>query len=182
MTEPARQYGPATGQGQAAGLVSRTLAAVVDVLVVLAVGLAALLAAGAVRFMVAGPPFALPHLPPRTSSACGAVLAVGYLAGSWLTAGRTAGDRLMGLRVTGRSGRPLGPGRALLRAVLCVAFPWGLLWIPVSRYGRSLQDLAVASVVVHDWHRGPPGRHSPVPGDDRRRGRRLNGPRNPPDP
>ncbi len=137
---------------------SRAVAAVVDAGVVLALGLATLLAAGALRFMVTGPPFALPHLPPRVSSTCAAVLTVGYLAGSWLTAGRTAGGRLMGIRVAGRSGRPLGPGRALLRAVLCVAFPWGLLWIPVSRRGRSLQDLVVASTVVHDWYRGPPGR------------------------
>ncbi|POX37046.1 RDD family protein [Streptomyces sp. Ru73] len=157
MTAPVPRRGPAEVQGQAAGLVSRAVAAVVDALAVLALGLAALLAAGAVRFMVAGPPFTLPHLPPRLSTACAAVLAVGYLTVSWLTAGRTAGGRLMGLRVAGRSGRPLGPGRALLRAVLCVAFPWGLLWIPLGRYGRSLQDLIVASTVVHDWYPGPPG-------------------------
>ncbi|WP_223731942.1 RDD family protein [Streptomyces purpurogeneiscleroticus] len=171
MTGPRRQDDPVRMQGRAAGLVSRTVAALIDTFAVLGIGLAALLAAGAVRFMVAGPPFALPHLPPRISTACGAALAVGYLAGGWLTAGRTAGARLMGLRVAARSGRPLGPGRALLRAALCVAFPWGLLWIPVSRHGRSLQDLVVASVVVHDWH----GRTSPVPGDAARRARRLNG-------
>ncbi|WP_052863179.1 RDD family protein [Streptomyces niger] len=158
MTTSAPRPGPAALQGRPAGLVSRAVAAVVDAGVVLALGLATLLAAGALRFMVTGPPFALPHLPPRVSSTCAAVLTVGYLAGSWLTAGRTAGGRLMGIRVAGRSGRPLGPGRALLRAVLCVAFPWGLLWIPVSRRGRSLQDLVVASTVVHDWYRGPPGR------------------------
>jgi uncharacterized RDD family membrane protein YckC len=77
----------------------------------------------------------------------GWILAVLYLAVSWASTGGTVGDRLMGLRVTGRGGRLLGVPRALLRAALYLVFPVGLFWIPFSRRRASLQDLAVATSV-----------------------------------
>lgn len=144
-------------QGCPAGLVSRAVAAVVDAVAVLGIGLAALLTAGVVRFAAFGPPFGIPALPRHLTTACGAVLAVAYLTAAWSTAGRTAGSLVMGLRVTGRTGAPVGLGRALLRAVLCVFLPLGLLWIPFGRRRASVQDVLTATRVVHDWHRGPPG-------------------------
>jgi hypothetical protein len=50
--------------------------------------------------------------------------------------------------------RPLS---ALLRAILCVIFPIGLLWSVVSDSSRSLQDVLLRTSVIYDWNvRVPP--------------------------
>ena len=107
------------------------------------------------RFLVSPLSFRWPVPSSVLSVAIGMLLAVGYLTVGWATVGRTGGAAVLGLRVlsTGRS--RLGWARAVLRAVLCVVFPVGLLWSAVSRERRSLQDLVVRSVVVYDWHRSP---------------------------
>jgi uncharacterized RDD family membrane protein YckC len=38
---------------------------------------------------------------------------------------------------------------ALLRAVACVVFPIGLLWVAVDKERRSLQDLLFGSRVIY---------------------------------
>ncbi|MGN9819801.1 RDD family protein [Streptomyces sp. SD11] len=137
--------------GEAAGLVSRTLAGLVDAFVVTGLGLAVQLGAGALRLLATGPPFRLPDPPTWLSGLCGWTIALLYLAGSWVVTGSTVGDRLLGLRVTGRAdGRLLGVPRALTRAALCLLFPLGLLWIPVSGRRASVQDLAVSTAVHYD--------------------------------
>ncbi|KUF18267.1 RDD family protein [Streptomyces silvensis] len=142
--------GPPPARGEPAGLVSRAFARLVDALVVAGIGLAAELGGGAARLLVAGPPFEIPDPPGWLTAVAGSLIAVLYLTAGWGLVGRTVGDHVLGLRVSGRSGRPLGPGRALLRAVLCLMFPLGLLWVPWSRRRASAQDLVVASAVVHD--------------------------------
>ena len=57
----------------------------------------------------------------------------------------------MGLRVTDRSGGKLHGPRALLRAVVCAAFPVGLVWCAIDRRSRALHDLLVGSQVTYDW-------------------------------
>jgi uncharacterized RDD family membrane protein YckC len=79
------------------------------------------------------------------------VVLVCYLTSSWAIAGRTYGDRVLGLRVVDRLGRAPRPGRALLRAVLCAIFPLGLLWVAVRRDRMSVQDLVVRTSVIYDW-------------------------------
>ncbi|WP_051135531.1 RDD family protein [Streptomyces sp. 351MFTsu5.1] len=152
MTAPARARRPQEVQGRPAGLVSRTAAAAVDLLVVLAILLAAEAGYAAAHRLLVGPPFAFPDPGPAATAALGSGALVVYLACGWLFGGRTAGDQLMGLRVTDRSGRRLTSGAALIRALLCVALPVGLLWIPFSRRGASLQDAVTGSAVVHDWY------------------------------
>ena len=58
---------------------------------------------------------------------------------------------MIGLRVVGRGGRPLGFTAALARAVVCAVFPLGLLWTAVSRENRSVADLLLRTSVVYDW-------------------------------
>jgi uncharacterized RDD family membrane protein YckC len=144
-------------QGHQAGFVSRVAADAVDLGVVWLIGVSALLSAGVVRYLVAGPPFRPPVLPPWLSTAAGTVICVGYLTAGWATTGRTVGKQLVGLRVVSRSGRRLLFRQALPRAVLYVAFPAGLLWVLVSRSNASVQDLVVRSVVVYDWSYRPAG-------------------------
>jgi len=151
-------------QGHRAGFISRLVADALDLGVVWVIGLSVLLFAGVVRYLLAARPFQLPVLPSWQLPAGGAVIAVAYLTSGWASTGRTAGKQVAGLRVTDRSGRRLPVGRALLRAVLYVLFPAGLLWILVSRHNASVQDLIVGSVVVYDWHYHPPD-ESPASGD-----------------
>jgi len=42
-------------------------------------------------------------------------------------------------------------GWSLIRALLCVYFPFGLLWAGIDRRHRSVQDLILRTSVVHDW-------------------------------
>ncbi len=171
MTPPSPTISPSHLQGRTAGPVSRALAAVADALVVLGIAVLTGPAVGAVRFLVSGPPFAVPRPSDQVTAVFGCCLAVGYLAAGWSVTGRTVGGRLMGLRVVRRSGRRLRAGRALLRAVLCVALPLGLLWALPSRRNASVADLVVRSAVVHDWHGrygGRAARRTGVAGSARR--------------
>ena len=138
-------------QGQRAGIVSRTVADVIDLGLVGALCGAALLLYGVADYVLTGEPFALPHLPRPVGVAGSALIAVGYLFGGWAVAGRTPGKQVAGLRVVAASGRRLPAGRAALRAVLCVLLPLGLLWALVSRRNASLQDLLVRTAVLYDW-------------------------------
>ena len=156
MTAPTRHPAAAALQGHHAGLISRLVADVVDLGVVWGMGLAAMLVTGVVRSLLDGPPFLLPVLPGWMVTAAGGALAVGYLAFGWAGTGRTVGKQLAGLRVLDRSGRRLSMRHALLRAVLYVAFPAGLLWALASRRNASVQDLVVGSVVIYDWRYHPP--------------------------
>jgi uncharacterized RDD family membrane protein YckC len=79
-------------------------------------------------------------------------MAIGYLTFGWATTGRTLGKQLAGLRAVNRGGGRLPYPRALLRAVLCVLFPVGLLWVLVSRRNYAVHDLLVRSAVVYDWY------------------------------
>lgn len=134
-------------RGDTAGVVSRCLAALVDALVVAGIGLAVQFAFGGLRLLVDGPPFRMPDLSVWLTGALGWVVAVLYLTVCWASTGGTVGDWLLGLRVTGRTGRLLGVPRALVRAVLCIVLPVGLLWIPFSRRHASAQDVVMASAV-----------------------------------
>ncbi|MGW3140495.1 RDD family protein [Streptomyces sp. NPDC001139] len=142
-----RQGREGTPEGDVAGVVTRCLAALVDALVVAGIGLAAQFGYAGLRLLVTGPPLRMPDLADWVTALVGWITAVLYLAVCWTATGGTVGDRLLGLRVTGRGGRLIGIPRALLRAVLCLVFPVGLFWVPFSRRRASLQDVAVATSV-----------------------------------
>jgi uncharacterized RDD family membrane protein YckC len=138
-------------QGHPAGLVSRSIANVIDGVLVSVVLVAGYAAIEAVIF-VADPQafaFADPSLGWVVLSAVW--VTVVYFTGAWTFTGRTYGCHLMGLRVVGRRGRRVRPLVALVRAVLCVVFPVGLLWCAVSPQERSLQDVLLRTSVVYDW-------------------------------
>jgi uncharacterized RDD family membrane protein YckC len=145
-----------TLQGHPAGLASRAVADLLDLGVAWMLGLAALLLGGVARYLLTGPPFRLPALPPSLSAPLVTLLAVGYLTVGWAVTGRTPGKQLAGLRVVDRSGRRLRPRRALLRALLCVLFPAGLLWVLISQRNAAVHDLLARSAVVYDWSYGAP--------------------------
>jgi uncharacterized RDD family membrane protein YckC len=143
-------------QGHPAGLVTRVTAAVLDgavVVLTLVVGYAVL---AALLFMVNPRSFSLPDSGWLLSLSVGLLVLVVYLSAAWWISGRSYGCLVMGLRVVGHHGDNPRLLEALARALLCVAFPIGLLWTLVSRDNRSLQDLVLRTSVVYDWQPARP--------------------------
>jgi hypothetical protein len=135
-----------------AGVVTRLLAAGVDVVVVVLLTVALDLAAAGLRFMWSPVDFQWPRPAVLTAGVVLLAVAALYLTVGWATTGRTYGGRLLGLRVlSGRRGL-LGWTRSFLRALGCVLWPVGLLWCGISPSRSSLQDVVFRSVVVYDAH------------------------------
>lgn len=150
MTRPANEPSIRGRQGTRAGIVSRLLANGLDLLAAVAIGMAVLLAVSAVAGLFTRSfTFLTPSQPARGILA--AALLVVYLGYGWGLGGRTFGKTVLGLRVVDRAGGDISTGRGLLRAVLYLVFPPGLLWSVVSRRNASLQDLILGTAVVHDW-------------------------------
>jgi uncharacterized RDD family membrane protein YckC len=164
---PATEAGAAgtrTSPPAHAGVVTRLLAAAVDAaVVVLLTALLDLAAAGA-RFLWSPVDFRWPR--PTMVVTVGVLLlvAVVYLAVGWALTGRTYGSRLMGLRVLTSRTELLGWTRSVLRALITVLWPVGMLWCVISRTRLSLADVVLRTVVVYDAQpyahargEGPPG-------------------------
>ena len=133
-----------------AGMVSRGLAALVDMVVVI-VAMGLLYLGLALTMLMLNPTsfrFPAPNL--IFSTAVTAAVSVLYLTACWTLSGRTVGAILLGIRVVGRRAQRLGIAVAIPRAVACVLFPIGLLWVAVDRQRRSIQDIALGSRVVYD--------------------------------
>jgi uncharacterized RDD family membrane protein YckC len=81
----------------------------------------------------------------------GIVVVVPYLAITWATTGRSYGDALLGLRVVNHRGERMHVAGAVVRALACVVFPVGVLWVAVSPANRSLQDIVLRTSVIYDW-------------------------------
>lgn len=138
-------------QGQRAGIVTRVAASVVDLLVVI---FAICLIYGGIAlatFIIRPSSF---HWPSNISWSVPVVyfvLLTAYLSFSWAGTGRTYGAALLGVRVVNYKGATMRLPGAILRAVLCVVFPIGLLWVAVSSANRSVQDLIFRTSVIYDW-------------------------------
>jgi uncharacterized RDD family membrane protein YckC len=146
-------------QGKPAGLISRTIANILDLGLVFAFVAGTYVVWAGVKFLWQGRDFTRPTPGFALAFAFMTVVHIVYFAAAWTTSGRTFGDRLMGLRVVGRSGRTLGFGWASIRAVLCVYFPFGLMWAGIDRQHRSVQDLILRTSVIHDWSVRPVDPH-----------------------
>jgi uncharacterized RDD family membrane protein YckC len=130
-----------------AGLVSRGIVAVLDLIVVLVTLCIAYLAAVLLRLALLVHEFRWPTTDPFFTAGAVVVLSVLYLAGCWSVSGRTPGAVAMGLQVVSAAGRPLSFPVALLRAVIVVLFPVGLLWSAVDARRRAVADLLLGTRV-----------------------------------
>ncbi len=146
-------------QGLRAGVVSRVLANTVDFLVLVATLGGIYLVVAAILFLVNPTSFHFPSVSWGVVLAVGAGLSVIYLTACWGTVERTYGDHVLGLRVVSFRGHRMRWAGALVRAVLCVVFPIGVLWCAVNSRNRSVADIIVRSSVVYDW--GPAGGQRP---------------------
>ncbi len=147
LPQAARQY-----QGRPAGLISRFLAAAVDLLVVIAALVGVYACWAGFLFLLRPARFQFPDPSIVLGSGAGLVVLTLYLTAAWAMTGRTYGDHVMGLRVVDRAGRVMRLPRALLRALLCALFPIGLFWVAVSARNNSLQDIVSRTSVMYDWH------------------------------
>ena len=138
-------------QGRRAGVVSRFLADAIDLAVIVGVLVAIYFTAAATRFLLHPRRFTWPEPSGFNLVALGWILLLAYLAIGWSNTGRTFGKTVLGLRVVSGGGDRLPFLRALLRSLVCVAFPIGLFWCVVSREHASVADLLVRSSVVYDW-------------------------------
>jgi len=134
---------------RAAGIITRGLAAIIDLVVVLVI--MGVLYGGLVlvRLVYSPTAFSLPSLNAVFSTVVTFGVAVVYLTGCWTVSGSTAGAVTMGLRVVGRRSPRVSLLVGLLRAICCVLFPIGLLWVVVDRQRRSLQDIVFRTRVIY---------------------------------
>jgi uncharacterized RDD family membrane protein YckC len=142
-------------------VVTRLAAAALDAVVVGALLVLAYAATSVGLFLLDPRRFQFPRVGLLFSMASAFVTLVAYQTLAWWLTGRTYGDRVMGLRVIGVRGRPLGFVGALVRAAFTASVPIGLLWVALSRENRSIQDVVLRTSVIYDWQ--PSG--TPVPGD-----------------
>ncbi|MDI9977629.1 RDD family protein [Rhodococcus sp. IEGM 1307] len=146
---------------RAAGIVTRGLAAGIDLTVVLAVMGGIYVGVLFLRLLFSPQEFSFPDANAVLSVTLFIGVSVLYLTACWAVSGRTVGAVTMGLRVVSRNGELIGWLRALLRAVLCVMFGFGLFWAAVDGRRRSLQDILLRTAVVYDWD---PDLHAVEPG------------------
>ncbi|MEP9413289.1 RDD family protein [Gordonia sp. VNQ95] len=133
-----------------AGIVSRGIGAVVDVLVVVVVmgGMYVGFIVARLIYNVQG--FSLPETNPFFTVGAFVLVSLLYLTSCWAVSGRTAGSVVMGLRLVSRKGKPrVRPSVAFVRALICVFFSVGLLWVAVDRNRRSAADLVVRTRVMY---------------------------------
>lgn len=143
--------GAAERQGQRAGVVSRTGAMVIDAGYAVALTGGLYLVVAGIRFLHRARTFSWPRIDLPEAVAVAAVVVTLALAIGWSSTGRSVGMRFMGLRLVTKAGSTLGVGHALVRAILCVAFPLGLFWCAASRRNASVQDLVLRTQVLYDW-------------------------------
>lgn len=135
--------------GRAAGIITRGLAAVIDLVVVLLIMGALYGGLVLARLIYSPTAFSLPSLNAVFSTAMTFAVAVLYLTGCWTVSGSTVGAVTMGLRVVGRRSPRVSLLVGVLRAICCVIFPIGLLWVVVDRQRRSLQDIVFRTRVIY---------------------------------
>jgi uncharacterized RDD family membrane protein YckC len=146
IPQEARPY-----QGLEAGLVTRAIAGALDVIVAVVATVALYLGISGAMLVIRPRSFHFPDLPFLLGLSGVLTILVLYLATAWTLSGRSYGAHVMGIRILGRRGRHVRAPVALVRAVLYVVFPIGLLWCLVNPRQRSLQDVLLGTSVVYDW-------------------------------
>lgn len=133
-----------------AGVVTRAIAMVLDILVI---GAAALAVAGAVALVFAV--FALSNkhhaVVAVIAGAAFGVWVIVYFVSFWTTTGQTPGNRVMHICVTRSDGARLRPLHALIRLgamVLSLPLFWGFWPILTSPRRRGVPDAMAGTVVV----------------------------------
>jgi uncharacterized RDD family membrane protein YckC len=149
-------------QGERAGFVTRTIAAVIDVVITGAIVLG-IWVAGWLFLLVFSPSGGESLPPPGYFLLSGYVVLWAFWTWCWATSGRSPGQSLMGVRVLDRHDQRPSWGLAAVRSAFCIVFQIGIVWVLVSRRNRSVQDVVLGTSVIHDWSsRVATGRVAPL--------------------
>ncbi|WP_439032031.1 RDD family protein [Gordonia terrae] len=132
-----------------AGIVSRGIAAFLDLLVVWTILGAGYAGLSLMKFAVSVGEFALPEVDIVFTTTGFVLVSVLYLATCWEVSGRTLGAVVMGLRVVNAKGARIRPVVAVLRALVCTLFAVGLAWVIVDRRRRSVADVLLRTRVIY---------------------------------
>ncbi|MCF8586940.1 RDD family protein [Gordonia liuliyuniae] len=132
-----------------AGIVSRSLAAGVDLVVVLVLMSGSYLTIAFVMFAVDVRDFSFPTVPWIFTATGFFVASAAYLFVCWSVTDRSVGHAVLGLRVANSKGGRVRVHWLLVRAVFCTVFPFGLAWVALSPRRRSLQDIVLRTRVVY---------------------------------
>ena len=131
-----------------AGLVSRAIAYLIDILIIAVVFSVGAVVIGLITSVVSARAYELVR---AVASAyllvLPAVLAL-YCALFWSLAGRTPGMALVGVRVVTVGGRPVSWPAALIRAVLLAYLPVLALWAVLDRRHQGLHDKICRTAVI----------------------------------
>jgi len=147
--------------GTRAGVVTRTIAAAIDLGTILTASLVLYFALSGVSFVLDPRGFRWPQLSALRLFLVAEVMLFFYLAIGWMNIGRSVGKQIMGLRVLEAGGRRIRPWRALLRSAICTLFPVSLFWCAIDSGNRAVHDRLLGTVVVYDWYlRSLPSSHS----------------------
>jgi uncharacterized RDD family membrane protein YckC len=152
--------------GQPAGLVSRAVAYLIDIVAVtISFAATAWFVHSLQDFLNLG--FVLVRLEPLLSPITSlglplsrtSLFAIGYLLFFWTFGGKTPGKAALGLRVVKAGGGRLSFVRAVFRLVgylICILSLYvGFLWVAVDRQQRSWADLLAGTRVVYTWEARP---------------------------
>jgi uncharacterized RDD family membrane protein YckC len=133
-----------------AGLVSRTLAYLIDTFTVAALTGAGVAALGMVSPVIGPEARDLAKLVISSYLVFLPSLLAVYCALFWSLAGRTPGMAVLGVRVVRSDGLPVHWFAALVRALLLAYFPIGALWLIVDRRRQGLPDKIAMTTVVRE--------------------------------
>ncbi|MFI5897730.1 RDD family protein [Actinoplanes sp. NPDC051513] len=139
---------PALSVAGFAGVVSRTIAYVIDALIVSIASAGTAAGISLVASVVGSDARDLARtLTAAYLVALPAVFAL-YCTVLWGLAGRTIGMAMVGIRVVGTNRRPVRWWSALVRGILLAYFPIGSLWLLVDRRHRAIHDLIARTLVI----------------------------------
>ncbi|MEU4421447.1 RDD family protein [Actinoplanes sp. NPDC024001] len=131
-----------------AGLISRSMAYVLDALIVAVFTGVTATALGMVASVVGELAHRLSALVLSSYLEFLPFLFAFYCTVFWALAGRTPGMAVFGLRVVRAEGGPLGWTASFLRALLLAFFPIGALWLLVDRRRQGLPDKVARTTVL----------------------------------
>lgn len=146
--------------GYYAGFVSRLLAFIIDILVLI-------VATALITWLLTFVSLLLPFEADLSGSALSfittgfftTVFYAGYFLFFWTLSGQTPGKMLMGLRVVTTDGQYISFGQAVRRLIgyFVAAFPLylGFFWILIDDRRRGWQDKIAGTCVVYTWHARP---------------------------
>jgi uncharacterized RDD family membrane protein YckC len=138
----------AAGRAGYAGSVSRSIAYVLDALILSSLSIGAVTVVTLVAAVAGAQARDLAHAVVSVSVVLLPSLLALYMAAFWTLAGRTPAMALLGLRVVRSDGRPVGWFSALVRAVVLAYFPIGALWLLVDRRHQGIHDKLARTAVV----------------------------------